>query len=82
MKLSGFVDLIEVDVKMYVKNWSDQKKDHFGPKKDQKGPKMRFLNFELEEKLDHHFQVKFDGESDGDSLRPLKPYFDPLIGPY
>ena len=55
MKLSGFVDLIEVDVKMHVRNWSDQKKDHFGPKKDQKGPKMRFLNFELEEKLDHHF---------------------------
>ena len=48
-------NLIEVDVKMHVKNWSDQKKDHFGPKKDQKGPKMRFLNFELEEKLDHHF---------------------------
>ena len=40
MKLSGFVDLIEVDVKMHVKNWSDQKKGPFwtkkGPKKDQK----------------------------------------------
>ena len=26
MKLSGFVDLIEVDVKMYIKNWSDPSK--------------------------------------------------------
>ena len=52
MKLSGFVDLIEVDVKMHVKNWSDQKKGPFWTKK---GPKMRFLNFELEEKLDLHF---------------------------
>ena len=44
--------------------------------------KMKNFNFELEEKLDHHFQVKFDGESDGDSFGTLNPYFDPLIGPY
>ena len=45
MKLSGFVDLIEVDVKMHVKNWSDQKKDHFGPKMDQKRTKNEIFKF-------------------------------------
>jgi len=34
-------------------------------------PKMKNFNFELEVKLDHRFNVKFDGESDGDSLRAL-----------
>ena len=28
---------------------------------------MKIFNFELESKLDLHFYVKFDGESDGDS---------------
>ena len=42
---------------------------------------MTFFNFELEEKLDHHFQVKFDGQSDGGDLDPQIPYFDPLIDP-
>ena len=42
---------------------------------------MKIFNFELEEKLDHHFQVKFDGKSDGNSLKALKRYFNPLIGP-
>ena len=55
MKLSGFVDLIEVDVKMYVRNWSDQKRTILDQKRTKKGPKMRFFNFELEEKLDHQF---------------------------
>ena len=56
--------------------------DQKGPFWTKKGPKMTFFNFELEEKLDHQFQVKFDGESDRDSLGALNPYFDPLIGPY
>ena len=42
---------------------------------------MKIFNFELEEKLDQHFDVKFDGESDGNSLKALNPYFDPIIGP-
>jgi hypothetical protein len=33
---------------------------------------MKILNFELEEKLDQHFNVKFDGESDADSLEAQK----------
>ena len=41
---------------------------------------MKIFNFELEEKLDQHFQVKFDGEFDGKSLKALNPHFDPLIG--
>ena len=39
---------------------------------------MKILNFELEEKLDQHFQIKFDGESDADSFEAQKQYFDPL----
>ena len=35
------------------------------------GQKMKIFNFELEEKLDKHFQVKFDGEFDGNSLEAL-----------
>ena len=42
---------------------------------------MENFNFELEKKLDHHFLVQFDGESDGDSLENQKQYFDPLNGP-
>ena len=31
------------------------------------GQKMKIFNFELEEKLDRHSDVEFDGELDGDS---------------
>ena len=41
---------------------------------------MKILNFELEEKLDLHSKVKFDGKSDGTSLKAQNPYFDLLIG--
>ena len=43
---------------------------------------MKIFDFELELKLDHHFYVKFYGESDGDGPESLKPYLDPLNGPY
>ena len=43
---------------------------------------MKIFNFELEEKLDLHFNVKFDGESDGDGPDSSKPYLDILNGPY
>ena len=39
---------------------------------------MKILNFEQEEKLDQHFQVKFDGETNAYSLKAQKPYLDPL----
>ena len=42
---------------------------------------MTFFNFELEEKLDHHSRVEFNGKFDGNSLEALNPYFYPLIGP-
>ena len=42
------------------------------------GQKMKNFNFELEEKLDRHSDVEFDGESGGDSPDTQKPYFDPL----
>ena len=40
------------------------------------------LDFELQEKLDLHFDVKFNSESDGGSPKAQKPYLDPLYGPY
>ena len=43
---------------------------------------MKIFNFELESKLDLHFDVKFDGECDGDGPESSKPYLDPLNGPY
>ena len=43
---------------------------------------MKMFNFELESKLDLHFDVKFDGECDGDGPEFKKPYLDPLNGPY
>ena len=46
------------------------------------GQKMKIFNFELEEKLDRHSDVEFDGESDGDGPEAQKPYLDPLNGPY
>ena len=42
------------------------------------GQKMKFLNFELEEKLDRYPDVEFDGESDGSGPEAQKPYLDPL----
>ena len=42
---------------------------------------MKIFNLEVERKLDHHFQVEFDGKFDGNSLEALTPHFDPLIGP-
>jgi hypothetical protein len=39
---------------------------------------MKIFNFELEEKLDQHFDVKFGGESDGDDHETQKPYVNPL----
>ena len=41
------------------------------------GPKMKIFNFELEEKLDRHSDVEFDGESDGNGPEAQKPYLDP-----
>ena len=47
------------------------------------GQKMKIFTFELESKLDRHFNVKFYGESDGDGPDSQKPYLDrPLNGPY
>ena len=40
---------------------------------------MENFNYELEEKLDQHFDLKFDKKSDGNSLETLKSYFDSLI---
>ena len=42
---------------------------------------MKIFNFELEEMLDHHSRVEFNGEFDGNSLEALTPHFDTLIGP-
>ena len=41
---------------------------------------FEILKFELGEKLDHHFRVKFHGESNGDSLDALKRCLDPEMG--
>ena len=38
------------------------------------GQKMKIFTFELESKLDRHFNVKFYGESDGDGPDSSKPY--------
>ena len=49
MKLSGFVDLIMVDVKMYVKNWFGPSKGPFralkGLNKGLKRPKNEIFQF-------------------------------------
>ena len=42
-------------------------------------PKMEFFNFGLEYKLDHHFSVKFYGDSDGDRFKAQKLVIDLLI---
>ena len=39
---------------------------------------MKIFNFELEEKLDQNFDVKFDGESTLDSFEAEKLSDDPL----
>ena len=42
--------------------------------------KRRNFNFELEQKLDHHFYAKFHSDSNGDGFKVQKPIIDPLIG--
>ena len=42
--------------------------------------KMEFLNFGLEQKLDHHSCVEFHSDSDCDGFKAQKPIIDPLIG--
>ena len=42
---------------------------------------MQILNFELEQKLDHHFHAKFHSDSDGDGFKAQKRMIDHLIGP-
>ena len=37
------------------------------------GQKMKIFNFELEEKLDRHSEVEFDGKFDGDGPEAQKP---------
>ena len=41
------------------------------------GQKFEILNFEIEEKLDDHFCVKFCGKSNSDSLEAQKPSSGP-----
>jgi hypothetical protein len=43
---------------------------------------MKIFNFKLEENLDLHRNVKFDGNSDGDSTEAHKTYLKPLNDPY
>ena len=42
--------------------------------------KFKNLQFELGEKLGHHFEVKFRGESNGDSPNVQKRCLDPEMG--
>ena len=42
---------------------------------------MEFLNFELEQKLDHHSCVEFHSESDGDGFNLPKPQLNPQNAP-
>ena len=42
------------------------------------GQKMKIFNFKLGSKLDLHFNVKFNGESNGDGPKAQKPYLHPL----
>ena len=45
---------------------------------------MKIFNFVLESKLDLQLDVEFYGEyeSDGNGPESLKPYLNPLNGPY
>jgi hypothetical protein len=36
----------------------------------------KILNFELEEKVEQYFVLKYDGKSDGNSLEALNKYLD------
>ena len=42
-------------------------------------PKMLILEFELEQKMNHHFRIEFHDESDGNSLKAQKLNHDTLI---
>ena len=44
-------------------------------------PKMKMFNFEVEEKLDQYFHVKFDKESEFNSFEAEKISRDPLSDP-
>ena len=46
------------------------------------GQKMKIFNFELEENLDRHSDVEFDGESDGDGPEAQKTLFGPPKWPF
>ena len=48
-----------------MKIWSE---DLQGPLKASNALKMKIFTFELESKLDLHYDVKFDGECDGGDL--------------
>ena len=49
--------------------------------KEFKALKMKIFNFELKEKLDQYYDVKFDGESEFDSFGADKSSRDPLSDP-
>ena len=38
---------------------------------------MKMFNFKLEQRLDLHFHVNFDGECNGDGPESKNPYLDP-----
>ena len=42
-------------------------------------PKMLILEFELEQKMNHHFSIEFHDESNGNSLKAQKLNRDNLI---
>ena len=50
-----------------------------GPIRPNRSQKSKNLKFELGEKLDHRFQVRFYGKSNGDSLDALKRCSDPEL---
>ena len=43
---------------------------------------MEFLNFGLEQKLDHHSYVEFHSDSDSDGFNFPKPQLNPQNAPY
>ena len=56
---------------------------HFDPinrGSNKRSKKFEILKFELGEKLDRHFKVKFHRESNGDSLDDLKRFLDTEMG--
>ena len=54
----------------------------FRPRNGPKRPSwsQKKLKFDLGEKLDHRYTVKFNRESNGDSLKALKRGLDPEMG--